>query len=243
MDKQTLKEKIDGALGGTPLTLSDRTQSDYLDAILPGITDDSQVTEDYIKGHVSILRSLDGNLHADVAAETNKNKTKWESDFKAAWEKSHPSNPAAEPPTNPKSEPSANDELSKQLKALQEKLEAMEKASEREVAEKNKADVVAQVRKSFEDKLKEGGLASNAYILGNSLKELSVPEKDADVRDLSAKLEKIYYANLKAAGIVATTTPPRRGGRGGKENSAAKSYWERKQKREGWGAGAKTDTK
>lgn len=243
MDKQTLKEKIDGALGSTPLTLSDRTQSEYLDVILKGITDDAQVTDEYINGHVAILRSLDGNLHADVAAETNKNKTKWESDFKTEWEKTHPTNPQPPSPAPPQSNPNPGDALAEQIKAMQKQLEEMRQASERTAAEKNKAEVVSQVRKAFEDKLKEGGLEANAYILGNSLKELSVPDKDADVRDLAAKLEKNYYANLKAAGIVGNATPGRGRGQGGKETSAAKSFWERKQMREGWGKGAKSEGK
>lgn len=70
MDKETLLSKFKPSIGEPDANtqmygdtgLSVRTLDTYLEAILPGITDDAIVTDDYVNTHVKILKSMGGQM-------------------------------------------------------------------------------------------------------------------------------------------------------------------------------------
>lgn len=70
MDKETLLSKFKPSIGEPDANtqmygdtgLSVRTLDTYLEAILPSITDDAIVTDDYVNTHVKILKSMGGQM-------------------------------------------------------------------------------------------------------------------------------------------------------------------------------------
>ena len=69
MEREELLTKFNEMLGSTKLSLSERTLNDYADDVLSGITDDAQLTDEFLGRKVNFLKSLDGNLHSDVSKE------------------------------------------------------------------------------------------------------------------------------------------------------------------------------
>lgn len=75
MDKETLLTRFKPGIGepdaGTQiyenLGLSARTLECYIDSILPGITDDAQVSDEFINSHLNILKSMGGQLRHEKA--------------------------------------------------------------------------------------------------------------------------------------------------------------------------------
>lgn len=227
MEKEELKSKIDEALGSTQLQLSEQTWDKYLTRTLSGIKDDTEVTDDFINGEVEWLKTLNGQLHADVARENNA--------YKAAIEAKLKGNKPNKPDEPNKPDKQNENELIAQMRRELDELKA-ERAAAKDAAECDKT--LSSVEKGLKDKLKAAGIEPNGYFIKQVKKELEIPKSGGDtspdVDELVAKAEKAYFKSLKEAGLEATAHPQqnRKNGKGG--NSAVDAYFKRKGLKEGW---------
>lgn len=217
MEKEELRTKIDEALGSTQLQLSEQTWDKYLTRTVAGIKDDAEVTDEFITGEVEWLKTLNGQLHADVAKENNAYKAALEEKLKAAGAAG-----------------GENEALAQMRKELDE-LKA-ERAAAKDAA--TKKELLDSVEKGLKDKLKAAGIEANGYFIKQVKKELEIPKSDGDtspdVDELVGKAEKAYFKSLKEAGLEATASPQggRKNGKGG--SSAVDAYFKKKGLKEGW---------
>lgn len=224
MDLESLKTKVTEA-GGTQFSaLSQKTVDHLLGREIARNSDDEYYTEDVISGLVEDLKTMDGNLHFEVG----KKNTEYKTSFEKKWREEHPE-------TKPTGQ--EDDKLAKileKMEAQEKKLQEME--DKRKEAEKNasKNEVLKAVKKSLNEKFEQAGVNANAYILGQTLRDIEIPDENANVAELAKGMEKAYYKNLKEAGL--DFDGPRGGGSGGgKGKSAADDYFAKKAKKEGWG--------
>lgn len=187
MEKEELKSKIEVKLGSTKLQLSERTWDKYLTKALKGIKDDSEVTDDWLNDEIDWLKTLNGQLHADVSTEVED------------WKKKY------QPSPKPKEKEEVLDgepEWFKKYREDQEsRIKAIEDARKSEVAEAERKATVNKIKNGFEEKLRESGIQVNNYFLKTSMSELEIPEKDIDIKSLVSELETRYNANMKEAGV------------------------------------------
>lgn len=220
MEKEELRTKIDEALGSTQLQLSEQTWDKYLTRTVAGIKDDAEVTDEFITGEVEWLKTLNGQLHADVAKENNAYKAALEEKLKAAGAAGAAGG--------------ENEALAQMRKELDE-LKA-ERAAAKDAA--TKKELLDSVEKGLKDKLKAAGIEANGYFIKQVKKELEIPKSDGDtspdVDELVGKAEKAYFKSLKEAGLEATASPQggRKNGKGG--SSAVDAYFKKKGLKEGW---------
>lgn len=224
MEKEELRTKIDEALGSTQLQLSEQTWDKYLTRTVAGIKDDAEVTDEFITGEVEWLKTLNGQLHADVAKENNAYKAALEEKLKAAGSSGKAAGAAG----------GENEALAQMRKELDE-LKA-ERAAAKDAA--TKKELLDSVEKGLKDKLKAAGIEANGYFIKQVKKELEIPKSDGDtspdVDELVGKAEKAYFKSLKEAGLEATASPQggRKNGKGG--SSAVDAYFKKKGLKEGW---------
>lgn len=230
MEKEELRTKIDEALGSTQLQLSEQTWDKYLTRTVAGIKDDAEVTDEFITGEVEWLKTLNGQLHADVAKENNAYKAALKEKLKAAGS-------SGSTGSSGKAAGAAggeNEALAQMRKELDE-LKA-ERAAAKDAA--TKKELLDSVEKGLKDKLKAAGIEANGYFIKQVKKELEIPKSDGDtspdVDELVGKAEKAYFKSLKEAGLEATASPQggRKNGKGG--SSAVDAYFKKKGLKEGW---------
>lgn len=222
MELEELRSKVTDALGSTQLTgISSITIDATLTRELSRITDDSEVTDDYVSGLVDYLKSIDGNIHKNVSDEVKKYKDTIQT-------------PKQKPEPTPTTDP-AMKALMEQVEKMSKRLEESENARKASEAAAAKNAVVESVRKSLRDKLSGAGIKENKYILGQTIKELNIPEKDADVKALVKAAEKAYYQNMKDAGFEDVTPRTPQPGGSGNQPTAQDLYWAQKKAKEGWG--------
>lgn len=227
MEKEELRTKIDEALGSTQLQLSEQTWDKYLTRTVAGIKDDAEVTDEFITGEVEWLKTLNGQLHADVAKENNAYKAALEEKLKAAGSPGKAAGAAG-------AAGGENEALAQMRKELDE-LKA-ERAAAKDAA--TKKELLDSVEKGLKDKLKAAGIEANGYFIKQVKKELEIPKSDGDtspdVDELVGKAEKAYFKSLKEAGLEATASPQggRKNGKGG--SSAVDAYFKKKGLKEGW---------
>lgn len=222
MELEELKSKFQAAMGSTQLQLSEQTLDGFYGDVLGGITDDAQVTDEFINGKLGFLKILNGQLHRDVGLQVEEYKKNYK-----------PAPPTQEPkPEEPK--PKNGDEL---IASLQARIEAMEKARKDESEKAALAARVAEARKGVENALKEkfrkAGVEANTYFLKQSMRDIDFSGDDGTDK-LADVAEKAYYAALKEAGVQAGAAPSRSGGGGG-GSKPLDDYFAKKRQREGWG--------
>lgn len=226
MEKEELRTKIDEALGSTQLQLSEQTWDKYLTRTVAGIKDDAEVTDEFINGEVDWLKTLNGQLHADVARENNA--------YKATLEAKYKKKPNEPNEPNKPNEGGENELLAQMRRELDE-LKA-ERTAAKDAA--TKKELLDSVEKGLNDKLKTAGIEANGYFIKQVKRELEIPKSDGDtspdVDELVSKAEKAYFKSLKEAGLEATAHPQtsRKNGKGG--TSAVDAYFKRKGLKEGW---------
>lgn len=177
MEKEQLLSELKSKLGTT--SLSERTLSEYVGNVLPTITSDEQVNDNFYAAHVGILKSIEGQLNKDVADRV---KT-----AKSEWEKNRPNpNPNPNPnPTDPKNEPNKElEEMKSMIAAMQQKLEAADKA-------KLSSDMMASVKSAMKAK----GATDEAVML-YTFKGESI-DTTKSVEELTESYLKTYDANYK----------------------------------------------
>lgn len=230
MEKEELYSKINEGLGSTQL--SSKTISAFVDDVFEDVRDAESVSDDFIARKVNYLRSVNGQLHADVAAQVNDYKSK---------------NPYTKPKEEPKAVTSEGEpEWFRSYKAEQEeRIKAMEEARKAELEEYEKKELISSVKSGLKSKFKEAGIEVNNYFISQAMNEVQVPslkdenggKVEVSVDELVKKAESAYYRHLKEAGI-GNITPRRGGGNGSKgaenwldqkfKQKAAKEGWEKK---------------
>ena len=203
MDKEQILSTLNEQLGKT--SLSARTISDYVANNLP-----EEGAEFDFDRHVKILKSLNGNFSADVAAQVE--------DFK----KNYKPATAQEPP---KQDPQPNKEVEELRKQLADLAQRFDKKESQQTQEQLMAKVKAEM-------VKQG--AEDEYVLKQTLRDVTLDAKKS-VADLAKELMQSYDSEFTAC--RGKGAAPRNGGQGSGSNgkNAAADYFARKQKKEGWG--------
>ena len=220
MELEALKSKFNETLGSTKLQISERTLDGLLQDALAEIgDDDSRATEDFFTRKVELAKTIAGQINHDVSARIKD------------WEKQNPKPKPAEKPTEEDETPQWFVQYKNKMEA---KVAELEQARKEDLMKSQRKNVLSQVKESFKAKLETAGITANAFVLKQTLRDIEIPEQDADVKALVKDLEKAYYANLKEAGFE--TEIPRRGNGGGfKPKNVADDYWAKKKAKEGWG--------
>jgi hypothetical protein len=226
MEAEELKSKVEDVLGGTQLTLSERTINEELEDALEDITDDAQVDDKFVSRLVKRLKRMDGNLHADVGAENKKYKEQFEAD----WNKNHPET------SGKKNEEDGNDEpewFKKYREAQDAKMKELEEARKESDLKAYKEGVLKEVSEGLDELFKKADITPNGYVLKQTMRDIEIPEKDADVEKLVKKIEKSYYKALKEAGLDGGGKPNQKNGPQG-NSKMSDDLWNKKGLREGW---------
>lgn len=204
MEKEALLTRLKEKLGSTQL--GERTLTDYA-ASVAGLAGDAEITDDFLDAHVAILKSLNGNLHADVAEQVKQ------------YKEMHPVPADGKKGKNPEGEATEDSPKPDYYSELMKKYEALEDRLNQRAAEERNADIRRKVSEGLKEKLKATDAGVNDYILTNTLRELSIPEEDVDVDKLVADMQSKYDANAKAA-FGPTGAPTGNGaGTGGQDNA------------------------
>lgn len=212
MEQETLVTKLNGVIGET--NLSERTISEYAKNILPMITSDEMVTEDFLETHGNILKSIGGQLRHDLADGIEK----FKKDYK---------------PTVEKQKPTENPDKNDKYDALMAKIQSLEN----NIAEKDKAAAKnatkEKVISALREKIKEAtGQNPNEFIFKATVRDIEFGENDT-FESIVKNAQKEYDKNYTDAGFQ--TVQPRFGAARGKGvNKVADSFFADKAKKEGW---------
>lgn len=177
---------------GEKLNLSERTLKRQLETLIKYVANDEMELADFVKVVLPDIKELDGQCRKD------------NSDFIKEWEKNHPTNVEPKPNTDPK--PTGNE--SPEMKALLERLNALEAESKA-----NKVANFAKEKKSELKKvLKEKGVKDSEWI-DLMLQKISITE------EFDVESEADYYLKLynRSNPIPSGVTP--KGTNGGGENN------------------------
>lgn len=225
MEKEELLSKINEGLGSTQL--SEKTISSFVDDVYEDIKDAENVSDDFITRKVNYLKSVNGQLHADVAAQVEE------------YKKANPyKKPVKEAPKGGNDEP----EWFKAYREAQEqRIKAMEESQKAEQERKSIDDTLSSVRKGIKAKFKDAGIDLNNYFLDRAMDGIEISLKDEngntvqpDIQGLIKQTENAYYRNLKEAGI--DKPMPRLGGNGGGNGTDGwlEAKFKQKSVKEGW---------
>lgn len=177
MDKETLLSKFRTSMGEPNATtqtyenigISVRTLDSYADMILPGIADDAIVTEDFINGHVNMLKAMGGQMRHE----------------KSEFIKNYKPNTPPTPPTLPSNE---NEDF-KSLKESFEELKSM-------VSGQQKAQNVNALRNEVKEKSKALKVQNQA--LWDDVVNATEIKEGMDSAALETAVKSAYEAKLKA---------------------------------------------
>lgn len=232
MEREALEQRFNEELGSTRLNWSEQTKDTFYNEILADITDDAQVTDEFIARKVKFLKTFDGQFHADVSKET-KNLREQMAALKAKYEGT---GGAGGSNTGGEGGGSNTDEIA----ALKKRIEVMEaEAKEKDAASRRKS-ILDSVAEGLKAKRKKAELPVNDYFVKQALGKLELPEDGGgstpDEDALVKQLDGLYIKELKAAGIEGRDAYPSTGRRTGKPGaSAVDKFWEKKKKKEHWG--------
>lgn len=183
MTQQEIEASVKERLGNT--SLSDRTISEYFALNLPPEGKDPD--DAYFTKHVSVLKSLGGNLSHDVAAAVD--------DFKKKYQPQPKGNDDAQKEPKPDDDKKqqgegGGNESGELIKSLRDKISQIEKRFNEEDA-KNKKQETEKVVKA---KMKELG-ADDDYVLSKTLQVADLSGDNAD--DIAKNLMKAYDKEYK----------------------------------------------
>lgn len=217
MELEVLKTRFEETLGGTKLQLSERTIDGLLQDALAEIGDnDEMLTDDFINRKISFAKTIEGQINHDVSVRIK--------DFKDKFT----------PPKKQTEHQENDDTESEEMKLLRERLEKLESANE----ELKKKETIGGIRKkiaeSLERKFEKAGVAKNAYVLKQTLRDIDITE-ETDIASTVKKAEEAYYANMKEANLDVDVVPHRGGSGGGQGKTSVDDYFAKKKARENWG--------
>lgn len=192
MEREELRTKIDAALGSTKLTLSERTINDFLDDALVGITDDADVTEDFITRKVNVLKSMDGNLHSDVSEEVQRYKDSLQKPPKD--KDKHDGDDTDDDSRKGK----GDDGSAAEIEDLKNRLKAIEDERQKAAEERQREANRKELHDAFKTHFDKAGVKVNDYILKQTIRDF---DGEGSVEEKVKALESKYYENLKEAGF------------------------------------------
>lgn len=158
----------------------------------------------YFNKMVKAVKSVQGNVN-NVFSEKLEGQVKTK--VKEELEK-HKQDP--KPKDN---DPKSDDDVLVQLKKLNDDLAKERQERQQEKIERQKKNLLNSVKEGLKAKFDKANLSLNNYFVGAALSKLQIPEEDADVDSLVENTEKLYNAEIKAAGIE--TDVPHNGGKSG----------------------------
>lgn len=215
MTREELLELVNGKVDTTKFkSLSKKTINEEIDDVLEDFGDDESMNDKIVTKLANRLKRMDGNLHKNVSDEIKKSRE--EAERKAKEEKE-----AKEKEEEGKEHNSESDEL---IKKLTDRLDAMEKANKERDTRAAKQAVMDAVKKGLKDKFEKAGLELNGFFAKTALSKLELPDENADISELVAKVEKLYNADVKEAGYVADSKP--HNGGGGSSNQDDDKLWD-----------------
>lgn len=189
MTKEELLKKITDKLGKT--SLSERTLNTYAENVLKMISNDEQVSDDFLANHVSILKSLDGQLSHDITSGIDD----WKKENKVE----------TTPPT--KTPPTPEDGTTK---AILETLEQLKKDNA-ELKSRYENEQKSRDQKHYREKLAkamEAKGAKNNYILNQTInrKEYDTTKSVEDVVEEALKEYDTNYQSCFGEGATPRDT-------------------------------------
>lgn len=179
---------------GEKLNLSERTLKQQLETLIKFVANDEMELEDFVKAVIDDVKSLDGQYRKD------------NSDFIKEWEKNHPTPAPTEPKPNPT--PAQSGTENPEMKALLERLAALENESKAAKREKTISETKSNLKKALKDK----GVKDSEW-LDLMLQKVAITE------DFDVEQESDYYLKLynKSNPIPRDGVTPK-GTNGGGEN-------------------------
>lgn len=223
MDLESLKTKVTEA-GATQFSaLSDRTIDHFLTREIARNAEDEYYTTEVVEALVKDLKEMDGNVHFEVG----KRNTEYRTQFEKKWKEEHPD-------TKPTEKDDALQKILDRMEAQEKELKDLKEARKQESIKAEKDKVFDSVKKSLKNKFAQAGVEVNDYILRQTLRDLEIPETNANVSELAKSMESAYYKNLKDAGLGGGSPRYSGGGGGGNGKTDADEFWARKAKKEGW---------
>lgn len=218
MEREELLGLVNGELGSTQLTLSERTINEELDDVLGDFGEDEATNAALVTRIANRLKRMDGNLHADVSKQVN--------DYK----KKNTDKP------KPQSKPNKddNDEIPAWFKSFSEKFEAAEAERKAEKTKQEKDALVKSVKEGLKAKFKEANMEVNEFFVNTAMSKLEIPTENPNAKNLIGELEKLYNADLKAAGVEQHAKPTFGNQGNGDTDKSVSDFFARKAKKEGW---------
>lgn len=218
MELEVLKGKFNEALGSTKLQLSDRTLDGVLQDALAEIgDDDSRVTDDFIQRKINLAKTIDGQINHDVSTRIED------------WKKKNPIPKPQEDPNEPAWFKTYREQQEKKMKELED-------ARKADVLKANKAKILEDIKKGIKADYEKQNLEVNDYLLKQALREVEIPDENADVKAIIKSVESEYDAAVKAVGF--TGGAPKHNEVHG-DKKIVDAMWAKKKAREGWGEGKK----
>lgn len=193
MEREELRTKIDAALGSTKLTLSERTINDFLDDALVGITDDADVTEDFVTRKANVLKSMDGNLHSDVSEEVQRYKDSLQ---KPPKDKDKHDDDDSDDDDSHKGK--GDDGSAAEIEDLKNRLKAIEDERQKAAEERQREADRKELHDAFKTNFDKAGVKVNDYILKQTIRDF---DGEGSIEEKVKALESKYYENLKEAGF------------------------------------------
>ncbi|MEF9922964.1 MAG: hypothetical protein RR854_00120 [Muribaculaceae bacterium] len=202
-----MKEKILSELklrvGKT--SLSEKTISDYIAGILPFITDEAQLTDQFYTTQVAAIKSMDGNFSHDVAAQVD--------EAKKNLVPTPPITPQTTPPITPQVTPPV-EEKPQWAKDLDAKLSAIEQANLTAQKQAQRAQLIESVKKIALTKdaaNEKSGWATNAGVLETAVRLVQIEDADT-VETVGQKCQQEYNSLYKSHFGAANAVPGVGGG-------------------------------
>lgn len=173
---ESLKSELTNK-GRKTLRMSERTLKSLTDSLIAKLADEEMGLPDFVTSALEILNPVNDNVGKD------------NSDFVKQWKAEHPENGNQNetPPTEHK-------EDNPEMKALMERIAALEKDKE----ENEKRVSIANKRKELSEKMKSKGVTDNEW-LSDFLSEVNITA-DMDVEAKTDKWLKVYNKSKASGG-------------------------------------------
>lgn len=174
---------------GEKLNLSERSINEQLETLIPLVANEETEMSDFIEKTIAFFKTANANVRNDVSAGINEYKK---------------NNPPTLPPVEPikKTAEGGDDELVTRLEAL-----------ERQLADANRKNTIAEIKTNLVAKIKEKGVEDDEWI-DNFISEINITE-DFNIEEKAERYVGVY--NKMNARVNKSVTPKTGGGNGGND--------------------------
>lgn len=214
---ESLKSEL--TKGGKSPRLSDRSINDYVDNLLEIEAENEDLELDaFVEKYKKTLISMNGNVEHDVSSSVT--------DFKAEWEKTHPTQKKGEDSIQ---DPDPDSKTSPEMKAVLDRLKALEDENS-SMKEKN---AVSQKKADLLSKMKEKGIDNDDWSAGMVAQITITPDMDVDAK--AGELLDFYNKTSAKIPRQIITPGPTGGEADNRDSAIAAASALAKQKRESQG--------